>query len=271
MKLIFEFEDYKSYLLSMEQQKSIYQRGFRTRMAEELGCQNTYITHVLNNTANFSLEQGLGVAKFLNLQETEKRYFLLLIEYQRAGTTELKQYFFADINQLREKNLNIQQRIPKATTLSVEAQTIYYSHWMYAAIHMITTLKIHRTLSAIIDALKLPEESIKSAILFLISVGLLEEKNQELHPTLIQLHLGKESHQIRQHHTNWRIAAIDSLVQVEKNDIHYSTVSTLSKADVEKIKARLVQEIQNYTQIVQTSKEETMYGFNLDFYSLIKK
>lgn len=271
MKLVFEFENYKEYLLHLEQQRSSFQKGFRTRLSEALGCRNTYISHVLNSDANFSLEQGLKVSQFLNLNRLEQKYFLFLIEYYRAGTTELKNYFLKELSDLREKNLNIKDRIPAQKTLTPEAQATYYSHWMYAAIHMITTLKTHRSVSAIIDSLKLPEEAIKSTILFLISVGLLEEKNNELIPGSTQLHLGKDSNQIRQHHTNWRIAAIESLVQIEKNDIHYSTVSSLSFEDAEKMKAHFVEEIQKYVKTISSSKEETIFGFNLDFYSLIKK
>jgi uncharacterized protein (TIGR02147 family) len=271
MKSIFEFDDYKAFLIACEEQRASFQRGFRTRLATELGCQNTYVTHVLNNNANFSLEQGMRVANFLGLEVSEKKYFLLLIEFYRAGTEELKKHFQEELGILREKNLVLQKHIKEAKTLSIEAQSIYYSHWMYAAIHMLSTLKTHRTLEAMMSSLKLPDEAIKSAILFLISVGLLIEKEDKFWPGPTNLHLGKDSHQIRQHHINWRIAAIESLVQIEKNDIHYSTLSTISKVDAEKIKARLVQEIQNYTQTVQKSNEETMYGFNLDFYCLLKK
>lgn len=75
---------------------------------------------------------------------------------------------------------------------------------------------------------------------------------------------------IRQHHINWRIAAIQSLISSNASDIHYSTVSTLSKADVEKLRGEMVQLIERYVETVKPSAEEVMYGFNLDFYSLVK-
>jgi uncharacterized protein (TIGR02147 family) len=271
MKSIFEYDDYKRYLNAVEQQRSQFQRGFRTRLAEALSCQNAYISQVLNTDAHFGLEHGLKIVEFLGLTENEKRYFLLLIQLARAGSKDLEQYFRREVDELRTKNLSLKERIATAHALTPAAQATYYSHWMYAAIHMLAMLKTHRTAQSILDALKLPSEAIRSAILFLVQTGLLIEKKGELHPGPTQIHLGKDSPQIRQHHTNWRIAAIDSLAHIERDDIHYSTVSTLSMQDCEKIKAQLVQMIENYVKTVESSKEETLYGFNLDFYHLLRK
>jgi len=64
---------------------------------------------------------------------------------------------------------------------------------------------------------------------------------------------------------------IDPIFEELKNDIHYSTVSTLSRRDVESLRTKLVEEIQNYVQTVSQSKEETMYCFNLDFFKLLNE
>jgi hypothetical protein len=62
-----------------------------------------------------------------------------------------------------------------------------------------------------------------------------------------------------------------TLNETKSTDIHYSTVSSLSIDDVEKIKSKFVQAIQDYVQTIGPSKEEALYNFNLDFYSLIRK
>lgn len=108
-------------------------------------------------------------------------------------------------------------------------------------------------------------------LLFLIEANIVVEKNGVLKPGLTQVHLDRKSPLIRQHHTNWRISAIQSLITENKDDLHYSTVSTLSKADAEKLKADMVKLIEHYAAKVQPSKEEVMYGFNMDFYNMIKK
>ncbi|MNK88832.1 hypothetical protein D3C87_1088140 [compost metagenome] len=240
-------------------------------MAEALECQNAYISQILNTHANFSLEQALKVAEFLQLKDVETRYFILLVECTRAGTPALQKYFKKDIEATREKYLDIKVRVPEATSLSLENQNVYYSSWLYPTIHMMVTIPDYRTLHKISAALRVDEQVIADVMLFLVSSGLVKESKGSFVPGPTHVHLSKESPHIRQHHANWRISAAHNLTALKENDIHYSTVSSLSNADAEKLKAKLVQVIQDYTEVIAPSKEETLYNFNLDFYSLIKK
>lgn len=271
MILVFDYDDYKDYLKDLEAERSSVQKGFRSRLAEVLTCQNAYISQVLNGHAHFSLEQGLIVSQFLKHNELEGRYFLLLIEHERAGTKELKKYFQNDLQLLREKFLNIKSRLDVSRTLDLENQSIYYSNWIYATIHILVTIPEYRDLTKLISAVPASADIIKNAVLFLIAAGLLIEKKGLLCPGPAQLHLDKSSPHIRQHHTNWRLSAIQSLTRINETDIHYSTVSSLSIKDVEILKSRLIKVISDYVKTVQDSKEETLYNFNLDFYSLIQK
>ncbi|MGZ3744028.1 MAG: TIGR02147 family protein [Pseudobdellovibrionaceae bacterium] len=271
MVKIFEFTDYKLFLASIEEERASFQRGFRSRVAEVLGCQNAYISQILNTHANFSLEQAIKIAEFLQLDEIETRYFLLLIELARAGTSALKEFFSKDIEVLRAKHLNIKERVPNAKNLTPENQSLYYSSWLYPTIHMLVTIPNYRTIPKIAAALRVEDHIISEVIWFLITSGLVVETKGHLMPGPTQIHLSKDSSHIRQHHSNWRIAAIQSLTTKNDSNIHYSTVSSLSYDDAEKLKTKLVKVIQEYVEIIQPSKEETLYNFNLDFYSLLKK
>jgi uncharacterized protein (TIGR02147 family) len=268
-KNVFDFTDYKAFLKHVEQVRAPIQRGFRSRIAEETGCQNAFISQVLNSGAHFSLEQALKISAFLKLSEDEKQYFLWLVEYGRAGSQDLKNYFLSLMNLLREKNLEIKERVGTALTLSVENQSTYYSQWYFAAIHVLVTIPKFRTVSAIAATLELPVGVVEKAVLFLVSCGLLAESKGELKPGPTQLHLDRGSPNIAKHHSNWRIAAINSLASENSSDIHYSTVSSLSLQDVEKLRSQLVQQIQTYVETVKKSPEETLYGFNLDFFKLL--
>jgi uncharacterized protein (TIGR02147 family) len=270
MKAVFEFEDYKDFLLSVERQRASVQKGFRSKLANAAGCQSAYVSHVLNGAAHFSLEQGIALAVFLELSELERKFFLTLIELARAGSEELRAYFRKQLEPLRESHLNLKSRVRDVQAVPPEAQAKFYSHWMYGAMHLMPALREFRDVQAMARALRIPQDAVRDAVLFLISCGLIEEKNGQLRPGPTQLHLAKDSPYIRQHHTNWRLSAIESLLHMERSDIHYSTISTLSHADAEKIKLRCVEVIEDYVKTVRESPEQTMFGFNLDFYSMIK-
>lgn len=271
MKSVFDFSDYKRYLGHIEEARKSYERGFRSKLAEFIRCKSGYISHVLNGHAHFSLEQTLRIAKFLNLTTSEQKYLLLLVEFARAGTEELKEHFELELKNMRETHLNIKERVGDSRTLSDKNQSIYYSSWHYIAIHVLVSLGGYDDAKTISDALKIPEELVGKILLFLIQNDIVIESKGKLKSGLTQVHLDRESPLIRQHHTNWRIAAIQSLMNDAKTDIHYSTVSTLSRTDAEKLRGEMVLLIEKYVATVAPSKEETIVGFNLDFYSLIKK
>lgn len=268
-KSIFNFDDYKPFLLSIEQSRAHFSRGFRSKLAKEAGCGNGFISQVLNTGAHFSLEQALAIAQYLNLSESETRYFLLLIDYQRAGTQSLKTHFRNLIQEMRDKFLNIKDRVGAHAVTGPEVQATYYSQWYFAAIHMAVTIPSLRTIPKIAEALQLPKNTVENVVNFLMGSNLLSEKNGMLLPGSSYLHLDRKSPNISKHHTNWRMAAIQSLTREEIHDLHYSTVSTFSRADVDVLKAKLVAVVEEYVKTVSSSKkEETMYGFNLDFFKI---
>lgn len=268
-KSIYAFDDYKAFLAYQEQFHNKFQRGFRSRLAEEVGCQNAFISQVLNAQGHFSLEQGLKVARFLELDPDERQYFLWLIEFGRAGSAELRTFFSNLLDELKEKKRDIKNRLQTPNEVPADHRAIYYSQWYFSAIHMAVTIPRLRRPGEIASALDLPLVTVKSALHFLISSGLVQEKAGLLQPGPSKLHLDKNSLQILNHHANWRVASIASLARPKTNDLHYSTVSSLSAKDVEILRARFYDWIEDYVATVNGSAEETLYSFNLDFFSLI--
>jgi uncharacterized protein (TIGR02147 family) len=268
-KSVFHFFDYKTYLEDFEAQSR--QRGFRSRLAEATGCQNAFISQVLNGHVNFNLEQALKITDFLNLKTDDSQYFMWMVEYKRAGTPDLKRYFQQLMTSLREKNIEIKERVGIPQVLNSEAQTIYYSSWIYSAIHMAGMIGNLSSATKIAASLQISENKAVQAIEFLISNGLLEGDTQKFRSGKIQIHLSKNSGNINKHHTNWRMEAIKSLDQEAKGDLHYSGVSCLSEQDTQKINTMFVDLIENYVRTVEKSGEETLYAFNMDFFRILKK
>ncbi len=271
MKSVFDCSSYKDFLNEAEASRKQVERGFRRRLAEAVGCQSGYISQVLNTSAHFSLEQGLMISKFLGLSSMEQKYFLTLIEKERAGTKELSRYFAGELEQIKETHLNIKERVGNFRELTESQQSVYYSSWHYLAIHMICTIPGYNEPKKIAQALNLSDEVVNNILLFLLQTGILEQKKNQLVAGYTQVHLSRESTLIKQHHTNLRISAMQSLINNRKSDIHYSTVSTLSLADAEILRSKMVELIETYVATVKPSKEEDLVAFNLDFYSLLSR
>ena len=80
------------------------------------------------------------------------------------------------------------------------------------------------------------------------------------------MHLGNDSALISKHHTNWRLQALRSMDHETKDDLHYSSAITISHKDAVKIKAMLVDSLENIRKVVHPSFAEDLYIFNMDFF-----
>jgi uncharacterized protein (TIGR02147 family) len=267
---IFEISEYKQYLVHrLGGFRS--RKGLRLAVAKTLNCQPTFVSQVLNGNAHFSMEQAEKVSRFLGHTEEEREYFFLLLQKERAGTQELKEYFATKMGQLLAKRQVLTHRLGKDTTLNRVDQAIYYSSWHYAAIHIAVTIPNLRTRESIADFFKLPLNKVSKVLEYLVSTGLLEKnENGEYSTGHSKIRLGNDSHNILKHHTNWRNQAIDSLDRETPFDLHYSAVLSISAADKVRIKDMILEALKSQLAAADASPEEELYSYCIDFFSLKK-
>ncbi len=107
---------------------------------------------------------------------------------------------------------------------------------------------------------------------FLVSIKLaLPVENGRFTVGTSRIHLGSDSPMISKFHTNWRMQAIRSLETEDKNDLHYSSVITISDEDFKKIKSLLVKYIEEIKLIVKESPSEKVHSLCLDFFQITGK
>lgn len=265
---LYQFRAYKDYLKSRVG-PSTERRGIKRAMASALNCQPTYVSQVLNGHAHFSLEQGEILADFFAFSESEKHFFLLLIQRDRAGTTRLQAYFDDQIDGLLAERMILTKRLGSEHTLSQDEQSQYYSSWHFAAIHMAVTIPNLREPSSISRALQIPMKRTLEVLEFLRKAGLVLRDGGHYHPGKSLIRLGKNSQHILKHHTNWRLRAVDSLEREVADELHYSAVISLSKSDVARLKNQFLEFISDTLKVVRASKEEKLFAFNLDFFDLL--
>jgi uncharacterized protein (TIGR02147 family) len=266
---LFEFVDYKAYLRSRMNRMERGGRGFRSELARTVGCQTGYVTQVLNNSANFSLEQAVAINKLLGHTRQEARFFLLLIDYARAGTADLKRHFAEIIEESVQNHLNLKERFQVKQSISEIDQMAYYGEWAYVAIHVIVSIPSLQTPEAIAKAIDLPEVKVRRILEFLIGIGLVVEKNGRYSVGINRLHLGKDSPLLAKHHINWRLKALTSIDREDEESLRYTSVISIAKSDALEIKRRFVKFLEEYNSVVKDSKDESMYCLTVDFLSLI--
>jgi len=261
---IFESPDYKAYLTELGDSRP---RGFRKALAEATGCQTAYVSQVLNGHYHLSLEQAEAAARFLGFTRDETRYFVLLVESQRAGTATLRQLLLDQLQEMRERHLVIKERIGVSTELSEQDRERYYSSWHYAAVHIAVTIPRLRTRAVLARALRIPSRKLGEVLEFLVSVGLLSKEGEKFLPGSTLIHLPKDSPAIYQHHWNWRKQAMAQMHSDHaESNVHYSSISSISAEDAQRVRALLTQAISDAVGVIKTSPEEQLYGINIDFF-----
>lgn len=272
---LFSHKDYRAFLNEKLPPRGA-SRGMRQALAKKLNCQSAFVSQVISGRAHFSLEHALGVSRFLNFSDLETRYFLFLVQLDRAGTPELQSYFRREIQKLRSQRQEVKERISEVDgELSRDDQLVYYSSWHYAAIHILCSVPKANTATQLASVLCLPMRRVRECLEFLVRTQLLVEapakasqSEKTYHVGVVRIHLGRESPMIGQHHMNWRMKAMESLDRNSKQDLHYSLVVSLSEKDQRKIYDLLLDAISSVEKVAAPSAEEKLGVFCMDFFEV---
>jgi len=266
---IYEYKRYKDYINDwLDDPKRGGGHGSRAKMSNAIGCQTSYVAQVLKSTAHFNLEQIDAINEFMGHNEQESLFLLNLLQHERAGTSRLKGLFRKQLDEILDSRLLLKNRLGVKQPLSSQHQAIYYSSWYFSVIHVIVSQPRFYTAKAIAEFLGLDLNIVNTTLQFLIEAGLIEKKGAGFKVGKTTIHLGADSPLISKHHINWRLQAIRSLEKNRKHDLHYSSVVTLSKKDVLKIRELLTKTIGQAKKIIKESPEEEVQCLSLDFFEV---
>jgi uncharacterized protein (TIGR02147 family) len=265
---LYEYKDYKKYLDDWMAKTPNAGRGQRKLMAEAVGCQTPFITHVLSGDYHFSPEQAEACARWLQLSENEIDFFLLLVLRQRAGTRALENLLNRQISQKREKETHLKQRLKIKDEMSLEDQLVYYSNWSYAVIHMACQIPHLQNIEALQNHLSLSVPEILKILDFLTEHALVEKTKAGYKAIKPVLHLGKDSPLIGQHHSQWRLKAMESFQKKRDSDLSFSGVASLSKEDFEWARERLSQALEDIVARIKDSKDEMLASICFDIFQI---
>lgn len=189
----------------------------------------------------------------------------------RAGTHTLKSNFQEQIDQILSNRLVLTKRLGQKNPLSEQDRSVFYSAWYFLAAQIGLTIPGWQTHENLAKNLGLTSKRSAEVLQFLCDAGLAKKKGSIFQPTETQIRLGKDSHHILKHHTNWRIKALEALEDETLKDLHYSAVVSLSEADVVRIKNLLLDQLKQNLEIIGASKEERLFVLNIDFFNLAKE
>ena len=263
---LFEYENYKDYILKILKEMPSKGYGQFRKFAQHLQVNSVIISQIFKGERHLSAEQALDLAGYLGLTNLETEYFVLLVQLERAGNYRLKTHFKKRLSEIREKSKDLKSRLPQDKLLTDETKAIFYSNWYYSGVRLLSSIKGFENIDAIAEHLHLPRASVKRIASFLVENGLCLEERGKLKMGPKLTHLEAASPLISRHHTNWRLRALQNLEPLSKDELFYSAPMTLSTEDVAWVRARIVELIQKVVDRAKDSESEKLACLNIDWF-----
>lgn len=263
---IYDFTDYKEFFNDWVAKQPKKGHGEYRRVAEALRVSTTMVSQVFKGEKHLSLEMACELCEYLNLTEEETEYFLLLVDFSRAGTFKLKQKMQKQMQKRQEKARQLENRIKKDFQLSDEAKAVFYSSWIYSGVRLLTAVEGYQDTASISQRLNLPKNQVQKVIEFLLDHQLCEMQKDKLIATNVATHIGSSDLLVSKHHQNWRLQGLQKMVTKQENDLFFTFPCALSQKDSEKVRALLLEWITELRKIVAPSESESVRCLNIDWF-----
>jgi uncharacterized protein (TIGR02147 family) len=263
---IFEFENYKEYVLARIAESPNRGRGQLKSIAETLRVHTTLISQIFNGSKDLTLEQAADLADFLGLGELESEYLVGMVELERGGTPRLKALCKKRLVRLARQAKKMAARFEDARKLSESDRAIFFSHWYYSAIHLLTDIPEFQSRDSIAKYLNLPAATVQNALDFLVSTGMVinDEGKLSCGPTWVFESSG--SPYADRHHINWRLKAVERLHLHHEHEQYFTLPITISRKDREKILALIKDFVSKVKKTVEPSAPEKLSILTIDLF-----
>lgn len=265
---VFEFKSYKTYVKKRVESLPKRGRGEFRKLSLHLNVNTTVISQIFSGTRDLTPEQGLLVCQYFGMDNLETRYFVNLIQKERAGTTSFKKFIQNEINEILKEARTVKARIPKYEEISEDVKARYYSDWLYPTVRLLTALPQIDTLDDISTYLNISREKLRPIVDFLLDNGICVEKNGKLANGKASTHLKEDSPFINSHRRNWRTKSLARINNPDQEDLFYSLLITLSEKDRILIKEKIIELAAQTLKTATPSEPEKLICLNLDWFEV---
>jgi uncharacterized protein (TIGR02147 family) len=268
---LWDSEDYREVLKEALKRKG---RGSQSALAQALQVQAPYMTRVLNGDAHLSPEQALLAAISLKYSSLETEYFLCLVNYGRAGTIELRAHLAAKLEELRQKGKpSLEDRLGnKEHGLDQAAVNLYYSHWIYTALHMLTSIPEPQTVASICERINLPPNVVEPALGQLVDWRLVEQNGSTYKMLENKMFIQFKTQFINRFHSSWRMKLLQDLeYPPDASARHITLLVGMAESSLPKLREVIERASREVADIVEKDAVETNQVICFDFFPLSRK
>jgi uncharacterized protein (TIGR02147 family) len=269
--MIFEFENYQSYLNHYLQRLPKQGHGEARKISALLGVSSTFISHVFSGQKLLTPEQAEKLTDYLGLTGLEADYFFYLVQLERAGTERLKKFCRTKLAEIKQKSLTLSNRLNPKKVLNDQERSVFYSNALFSAIHLYTSTGVDgRTLDEIAARFELTRSKTAELISFLVDADLVKKDDNRYTMGTQSTHLAADSPDLLRHHANWRLRALQASESLSEDELMYTVNVSLSNEDFGKLREEMIAFIKSFLKTVHASPADELACLNLDFFRIRK-
>ncbi len=268
MAEIFNFSNYREYLLDWIEAQGARSHGLKGRMAAALSVSSSLISQMLKGEKSLTPDQTSELCEFIGLNELESDYLHLLVEIDRAGTPRYREKLNQKLRLLQKQSRQIGKRVQRKKELTDEQRAIFYSSWIYTGVSNVTAIPGMDHAETVGSQLKIEPRIVHRVLRFLLEIGLVQENNGRFtyEPNASHTHLDQDSPFVNKHHQNWRVKAIQHMETRHEQDLFFTAPLSLSNDAADEIRKLLPNFIQSIMKIAGPSPSERTACLNIDWF-----
>jgi uncharacterized protein (TIGR02147 family) len=269
MPRIFEYSNYKPFVSAWIGEQPRAGRGQFARIADRAGIHKASVSQIFRGDHELSLEQAHRLAGYLGLDPAETSYFLLLVNYARAGAANLREFWKTEIGRVQAEQAKLTNRVTRSRAMDSEERAIFYSNWIYSGIRILSSLPEMASRDAIFKRFGLTRSFGNQVVEFLVKTGLCVEEKGRISMGPSMTHLEADSPLVARHHANWRVKAMERHPMLRPADeLAYTAPMSLSAEDVLKIRALIADLVEKVDDLVGPSACEKVFCLNVDWFEV---
>lgn len=259
---VFEVTDYKKFLKFKVEET----RGNLTKLAAIAQCQGSYLLRIINEEAHLTPDQAFRVCDYWNLDSAEKKYFMTLLNYERAADPKFKTELKNELTELIAQTNNLKKVVKRESADEIQFLLEYHSDFKIALTHFLTGCEKLQSHSALMKRLSLDSQTVSVVTDFLKRNALVSTKGQHIEFLSGAGHIPTGSPVLPIFLNNWRQLAIQNSLKQKSNAIHYTNLQTIGVGDMQKLLEIAKQFINKAKTLCDESAEEDVVVVNLDVF-----
>lgn len=272
---IYESNNYRKILSELVSAKKFLDKAISFQnMAAHMRIQKPYLSKVINGSADLNSDQLYMACVYLELNEEDTNYLLLLLEYERSTFKRRRDLLHQQIEKIQFAKRDSKNVLKKNTQQLSGAEfdqtshIEYYLDPIFVVVHVLLTLpKYLKNPNRIAEELHLSNDEFQEILKKLVSMNIIEIKDSKIVVLMKSIHLPRESKVVVPHQNLMRQLSQQRLTRlnIDQKKSIFVTFAADEKArkEIEVEFNHFIAKVQN---IVLNSEKSGCYQLNFDLF-----